>query len=163
MFVKTQEELVKHISTSHSFECNYCEVIERTQDALTNHIDSNHVGNNDEDNYECEVCDFEGTSQIIMVEHVILCHTKKSDDNKFDCENCDSRFDSKNSDLEHFKSTHMHGTQSNDLVTIDKEDDIDNSLKEEYRKLENHFERLNGMYQESVKEAVKEKLELTAN
>ena len=151
------ELLDQHIIQEHPLMCNFCGIQFENMPELKSHIQINHT-------YDCEVCDFVGQGEEVMEDHILDLHAQPDSDKVYRCDDCNFNSANKTSFGKHYKSS--HGSKSKQKnhsgPAYNNDDDGKQKVEAELRQLRNNFERLEGMYHESLEEVNQVKSEYEA-
>ena len=152
----SQEDLNKHIDANHSFNCSVCNIKLPNKSDLEKHQSDQHtmcmicsvdLGTKEKVNihmkechmFICDVCSFTCTSEGSIEDHILDNHATPDTDNWYKCDDCTFQSQDKRTFGEHFKQ--KHGSEA-----------PTKKLEEENRIIKNNFERLEGMYHDSLEE-----------
>ena len=127
----SKPDLEKHQNDDHTL-CTICSVDFKTKEEVENHMKENHT-------LCCDLCSFSCLNEGSMEDHILDKHAKPEADNWYKCDDCSFKTKEKAIFGEHYK--HKHGSEA-----------PTKKLEEENRILKNNFERLEGMYHDSLEE-----------
>ena len=148
--------LEQHILLEHPLMCIFCGIQSENTTELNSHIQTTHT-------YDCEVCDFVGEGEEVMEDHILDLHAQPDSDQVYKCDDCSFQSANKTSFGKHYKSYHgSKSKQKNPSSPANNNDDDKQKLEAELRQLRNNFERLEGMYHESLEEVNQVKSEYEA-
>ena len=163
---ETKEEMKKHTEDEHFIACNLCNKKFSKKSEMENHNLAEH-------NFTCVFCTFTGSSEEMMEDHILDMHAKPDKDSYFKCDDCSYKVLEKESFRKHFKENHSRKAtkatsenQNEEAIEVVVDDEADKANDDEARKvkaelklLKSNFDRLQGMYYESLDEVNKVKSE----